>query len=128
MHLKITLYGDARTKKNSQIPVTVKGRGGKSYTKLLPSKAYTQYEADCLRQITGDKKLDIDYPVNVQCVYYMKTRRRADLVNLEEGTLDLLVHAGVLHDDNSGVVATMDGSRVEYDKVNPRVEVTITDS
>lgn len=125
--LVLVLLGDPRTKKNSQRPVPVKNkRTGKSYTKLLPSAAYEQYEEDCIIQITGDKKLDIDWPVNVKCVYYMRTHRACDLVNLQEGTLDLLVHAGVLQDDNYKIVASMDGSRVLYDKKNPRVEITIT--
>lgn len=125
----ITLYGDPRSKKNSQRPVPITDkRTGKTYTKLLPSAAFEKYEKDCIRQITGDKKRDISQPVNVCCTYYMQTVRAVDLVNLQEGTLDLLVHAGVLHDDNRNIVASMDGSRVLYDKRNPRVEITITDA
>lgn len=33
---------------------------------------------------------------------------------------------GVIKDDNSRIVAGHDGSRVLYDKENPRVEITIT--
>ena len=127
--MRITLYGDPRSKKNSQRPVPITDkRTGKTYTKLLPSAAFEKYEKDCIRQITGDKKRDISQPVNVCCTYYMQTVRAVDLVNLQEGTLDLLVHAGVLHDDNRNIVASMDGSRVLYDKRNPRVEITITDA
>ena len=125
--LMLTLYGQPRTKKNSGRIIDVHGKDGKNFRKLLPSEAYAQYEKDCAWQITGDKKQDIDWPVNVKCVYYMKTRGICDLVNLQEGTLDLLVHAGVLHDDNHKIVVSMDGSRVLYDKKNPRVEITITD-
>lgn len=119
--LEFTLYGQPITKKNSQRLVN---RGG--YTKPIPSEAYEQYATDCLWQIRGPQRLGIDYPVNVECVYYMQTRRAVDLTNLEEATDDILVAAGVLKDDNCKILATHDGSRVLYDKQNPRVEITIT--
>ena len=118
--MRITLTGNPATKKNSQRIVHT-GR----YMKLLPSKAYVAYEKDCLKQIAGDVRLGIDYPVNVQCTYFMKTRRKVDLTNLMEATHDILVKAGVLSDDNSNVITSVDGSRVKYDKDNPRVEIVI---
>ena len=57
----------------------------------------------------------------------MPTHRRVDQVNLLEATLDILVEYGVLADDNSNIVVSHDGSRVLYDKNNPRTEITITD-
>lgn len=39
---------------------------------------------------------------------------------------DALVAAGVLADDNSQIIVSHDGSRVLYDKDNPRTEVTIS--
>lgn len=119
--MTITLYGDPRTKKNSLRIV----RTGK-YSKVLPSKAYTQYEADCLRQMLFDPARLINTPVNVRCLYFMKTRRKVDLGNLQAATLDILVKGLVLADDNSNVVKAMDGSRVFTDKDNPRVEIEIT--
>ena len=67
----------------------------------------------------------IDEPVNVQMRFFMPTKRRVDLVNLENACLDILVRAGVLQDDNHNIVYSMDGSRVFYDKENPRTEVEI---
>lgn len=118
--MTIILLGDPRTKKNSQRLVHLGSR-------MIPltSKAYSEYERDCLAQITGDKKKLIDCPVNVRCEYYMGTRRKVDLVNLLEATCDILVEAGVLVDDNSRIIAGHDGSRVHYDKQNPRVEIEI---
>lgn len=66
-------------------------------------------------------------PLNMQCVYYMPTRHRVDLVNLLEATCDILVAADVIEDDNCKIIASHDGSRVLYDKTNPRVEITLTD-
>jgi len=56
----------------------------------------------------------------------MPTRRRVDLTNLLEAIDDVLVHYGVLSDDNSSIIVSHDGSRVLYDKARPRTEVTIT--
>ena len=67
----------------------------------------------------------INEPINVKAVFYMPTRRRVDLVNLQEALLDVLVHYRVIDDDNCSIVATMDGSCVKYDKNRPRTEVTI---
>lgn len=74
------------------------------------------------------KGAKIHDPVNVKGVYYMPTRHRVDLCNLLEATCDILTHYGVLEDDHSRIVASHDGSRVRYDKDNPRVEITITES
>lgn len=56
----------------------------------------------------------------------MDTRRRVDLTNLTQAADDILVESGFFTDDCSAVIAAHDGSRVLYDKVNPRTEVTIS--
>lgn len=71
------------------------------------------------------KDQPINYPVNIKCIYYRGDRRKTDLVNLENGTLDLLVESKILEDDNYKIVQSMDGSRVFFDKENPRVEIYI---
>lgn len=118
--MKIVLYGDPRTKKNSAR--ILKSRSGGRF--VAPSKAYVDYETDCLRQIKRPRS-PISARVNVRCVYYMATRRKVDLANLIEATCDILVKAKVLADDNSQIVAAHDGSRVDYDKKNPRAEIWI---
>jgi Holliday junction resolvase RusA-like endonuclease len=55
----------------------------------------------------------------------MPTQRRVDLANLIEALQDILVAAHVLADDNCKIVVSTDGSRVFYDKSNPRTEVEI---
>lgn len=109
-----------RTKKNHSQVITVGGR-----PRVIPSKQYTQFEKDCGYYIPN-KNANIDTPVNVKCVYYMDTHRRVDLLNLMGATMDILVHYGVIADDNSKIVVSHDGSRVDYDKANPRTEITIT--
>ena len=107
------------SKKNSNQIVKVRGR-----YMVIPSKRYKDFEKACKPYIQGTEP--IDYPVNVCCIYYMPTRRRCDLVNLQEATLDVLVKYKVLADDNSNIVVSMDGSRVYYDRDEPRTEITIT--
>ena len=112
------------TKKNHQQIFYTKVKGSsRKIPRVVPSKQYRQYEADCEPYMPVMKP--IDYMVNVQCVYYMPTRRRVDLVNLLESTLDILVKYGVLEDDNSNIVACHDGCRVAYDKEHPRTVITI---
>lgn len=106
------------TKKNSQRIVV--GKNGKPM--IIPSKAYKQYEKDAILFL---RPLGIDYPVNIKCLFYMKTRRRVDLTNLLEAIDDIMVKAGTIKDDNCEIVAGHDGSRVYYDKENPRTEIYI---
>lgn len=112
---------EPRTKKNSQQIITVHGR-----PIIIPSKQYKAYEKDATIYLLKDAP-HIDYPVNVECHFYMGTRRRVDLNNLLECATDVLVNAGVLEDDNSNIVVSHDGSRVHYDKENARTEIFITE-
>ena len=117
--MKITIQLNPVTKKNSQQIIKIKNR-----YMIIPSKQYKQYEKE-VKQFMPDIKT-INYPVNVKCLYYMKTKRKVDLNNLLEATTDVLVKYKVLEDDNSKIVVGHDGSRVLYDKDNPRTEIIIT--
>lgn len=61
----------------------------------------------------------------VATVFYMPTRRKVDLTNLMEAAHDTLVAAKILADDNNTIIVSVDGSRVLYDKENPRTEIII---
>lgn len=119
MHITIPI--EPRTKKTHQRIIQCKGR-----PLVIPSKEYKQYEKDCAAFIPQMPFQTFDCPVNVECVYYMRTHRRVDLTNLLQCTMDVLVKYGILQDDNSNIVVSMDGSRVEYDKEAPRTEIEIT--
>ena len=69
--------------------------------------------------------LCIKVPVNIKAIYYVGDRRRRDLVGLHQALQDMLVKYEVLKDDCGSIVATLDGSKIIYDKHNPRTEVTI---
>ena len=109
------------TKKNSQRIVVSGGR-----RMILPSAAYKEYEQNAMLFLP---KCDtISRPVEVTALFYMPTRRRVDLTNLLEALDDVLVAGGVLADDCSEIIVSHDGSRVHYDKNNPRTEVTIKEA
>lgn len=120
--VKIVFYGNPRSKKNSS-QIVMNPKTKRPF--IIPSKQYKAYEQECIRQI-GLNSTPIVYPVNVCCMYYMGTRRKIDISNLNSSIHDILVRANVLADDNRDIVAGTDGSRVLYDKANPRVEITIS--
>lgn len=91
---------------------------------IIQGKRYREYEKECGWFIQG-KGEKINEPVTVKCLFYMPTKRRVDLTNLLNAILDILVKYEVIADDNSNIVYSVDGSRVLYDKENPRCEITI---
>lgn len=120
--IKYTIPIPPITKKNSQ-RILINRSTGKPF--IAPSRQYKQYEAEAVWYLRPAPKQPIDYPVNLKAMFYMPAHRRVDLVNLQEALLDVMVNAGILSDDSSKVVASMDGSRVLYDKDAPRTEVEI---
>ena len=119
--IKITIPIPPITKKNSQRILT-NNKTRKMF--IAPSEQYKQYEQKALWLIP--KRETIDTPVNVKCLFYMPTKRKCDLTNLLEAVDDILVKARVLADDNYTIIESHDGSRVYYDKENPRTEIYIT--
>lgn len=109
------------SKKNSQ-QILVNKKTGRPF--ISPSKKYKEYEKAAGWFIPKPEE-PIDYPVNVQCLFYMPTKRKCDLTNLLEAIDDVMVKYGLLADDNFSIIESHDGSRVLYDKENPRTEVTI---
>lgn len=123
--IEITVPLAPVTKKNS-MRIMHSSKTGKPF--IMPSQKYMDYEAEAVWhcKIATLRRL-IEDPVEVKCLFYMPTRRRVDLTNLLESIDDVLVKPGVLKDDHSGIIVSHDGSRVLYDKDNPRTEVYIAD-
>lgn len=118
---ELVIYGRPTTKKNSSRVVR---NGG--YTRVLPSKAYTAYEADALKQLAFyRKRCYVAGLVEVSCKYYMPDKRWwPDLVGLLQATSDILTKANIIDDDSH--IVNYDGSEiVGLDKGNPRVEISI---
>ncbi len=124
MDLELNIRLTPVSKKNHSM--IVKGKGGRPL--LLPSKQYRDYEQAAITILRDQWHGDpIEDPVNVEMIFFMPTRRRCDLVNMQEACLDVLVRAGVLKDDCSSIVVRMDGSEVKHDKEDPRTEIRISE-
>lgn len=121
--IKYTIPLPPVTKKNSMQIVQNK-KTGRPF--LLPSAKYRAYEKEAAWFLKPLPSRPIDYPVNIECRFYLPTRRRTDLTNLLEAADDLMVNAGIIEDDHYGIVAAHDGSRCFWDKENPRTEIVIT--
>lgn len=123
--IEITVPLAPITKKNSMRIVRNRKTGKR---RIMPSQQYMDYEAEAVWYCIGaGVRCPIEEPVEVKCLFYMPTRRKVDLTNLLESIDDVLVRAGVLGDDHCGIIVSHDGSRVLYDKDNPRTEVYIAD-
>jgi Holliday junction resolvase RusA-like endonuclease len=122
--IKFTIPGTPITKKNSS--QIFRTRNGTPF--VTTSKQYKEYARNTVFVCEDKIPIGIDYPVNVKCIYYMPTKRKVDLCNLLSATCDILVEYEILADDNSNIVISHDGSRVTYDKQNPRCEVEICKS
>lgn len=122
--IKFTIPLQPISKKNSQ-QIAVNRNTGRPF--IVPSKPYKEYEAAAMWYIKVIPRpaTPIDYPVNVKCLFYMGTHRKCDLTNMLESIDDVMVKAGLLADDNFKIIESHDGSRVLYDKANPRTEVVI---
>ena len=120
--ISFTLRLPPISKKNSQ-QILINRATGRPF--IMPSKQYRDYEKNSLLFIPILKK-PIDYACNVKCLFYMSTRRKCDLTNLLEAIDDIMVKSGLLADDNFTIIESHDGSRVFYDKENPRTEVYIS--
>ena len=117
--IRFTIPLDPKSKKNSQKIVRFGNRYG-----LTQSDIYKRYERECEQFIPKNVGV-ITRPCNVKVLFYRQTKRKIDLSNLQAAIDDILVKYGVLSDDNRDIVAGHDGSAVFYDKLNPRLEITI---
>lgn len=110
--------------KKSNMKLVMRGR------KLvrIPTANYTSWATKAREQIEEQMTVaqPIDYPINLQCLFFMNTAGVVDLSALYEGIQDELVKCGVLSDDNYKIVASHDGSGVFVDRDDPRMEITIT--
>lgn len=119
--MKFTIKLPPVSKKNSQ-QILINKSTGKPF--IMPSKKYKEYEKEAGWFIPKIKE-PICYPVNVKALFYMPTRRKCDLTNMLEAVDDIMVKYGLIADDNYTIIASHDGSRVLYDKENPRTEIEI---
>jgi Holliday junction resolvase RusA-like endonuclease len=121
MRIEFTIPLPPITKKNHQ-QIVNNPKTGKPF--VIPSRQYKEYEKSAMWFIPRPQK-PIDIPVNVKCLFYLPTKRKGDLTNYLEAIDDVMVKVGLLEDDNYTIIQSHDGSRVLYDKANPRTEIII---
>ena len=119
--IEINIPVNPRSKKNSQEIVFNKKIG---HRMVIQNKRYTEFEKQCKEYLPKLEK-PIDYPINLQCKFYVCDARKRDLANYLEAIQDVLVKYNILEDDNYNIVSSIDGCSMEIDREKPRVEITI---
>lgn len=124
--IKFTIPVHPVTKKNSQQIIT-NPKTGRPF--LIPSKQFREFEKECAPYFREVKKQTgpVNFPINSECVFYVSKHLKYDLTNLLEAVDDAMVTSGLLIDDNRDIIAAHDGSRVYFDKQNPRIEIELTE-
>lgn len=120
---------DPRTKKNH---MTIAGKGpkcpkcGKRQRQYVRQGApNTKFAFEAARFLNPKPAQPYDGELHIIYKLYMQTRRRVDDLNLYASLDDLLVSGGIIKDDCIKYIRNRDGSRVDYDKENPRAEIYI---
>ena len=122
--IRLTIYGQPVSKKNSMQMARVRGR-----LFPVPSKSYRRWmtlaKQQVAEQIAGIDGLPIGLPVRLTILAYRHTKRKIDLSNIYAAVEDMLQKYGVLKDDAQ--VESHDGSRKFYGvaKEVARVEIEI---
>jgi hypothetical protein len=124
-----TIPIDPRTKKNSH---RISGCGkrcpvcGKYERQFVRNgSTTTDFSFKAAKYLTSKPKQPLEGPVQLVYRIYTGTWHRKDDLNLYEALDDILVKEGILKDDDRKTIRSRDGSRVLYDKDNPRAEIYI---
>ena len=120
---------DPKTKKNShriagcgkRCPVC--GKYAKQFVRN--GDRTTEYAFSAAQYLRPKPKQPLDEPIHIVYRLYTQTHHRKDDLNLFEALDDILVKEGILKDDDTKTIRSRDGSRVLYDKENPRTEIYI---
>lgn len=120
---------DPRSKKNAhrisgcgkRCPVC--GKYAKQF--IRNGKTTTDYAFKAVKYLQPKPTKPITGPVQLVYKLYTGTWHRKDDLNLYEALDDILVSSGILKDDDRKTIRSRDGSRVLYDKENPRAEIYI---
>lgn len=121
MIIKIPMM--CRSKKNSQ-KIIVNPRTKKLM--IIQSDLYKQFERECGYFLNRYSGMNIDYPINLKCTFYVGDKRKRDLTNLENAIADILVYYDILQDDNYNIIESWDGSRIIYQKDRNEIIIEIT--
>ena len=120
---------DPRAKKNSH---RIAGSGprcpmcGKFQKQFIRNgSTATDFAFRAAKYLNPKPKAPIGGEVHLIYRVYTATWHKKDDLNLYEALDDILVKEKILLDDNRKIIRSRDGSRVLYDKDNPRAEIYI---
>lgn len=121
--MKIEIPLLARSKKNSQ---RIIWNNKTKKPMIIQSKEYLNFERECSYFLLKYKNNNINYPINLKCLFFVSDKRRRDLTNLENAIADILVKYKVIEDDNYNIIQSWDGSRILYKKdEEPKIIIEI---
>lgn len=91
----------------------------------FPNASWAKWRDAAVREIASQRQGSAQYTeaVNVRLDYYAEDRRRRDMPAIVDAIFHVLEKAGVVKDDT--LLWITESSR-NYDKANPRAEITIT--
>lgn len=147
--IKIIIPGNAINKKSThKMSLYMKDKHGRRIPRKFPvyyySEAWKKWGQKAIVVCNRYKALhpEIAFPItermNLKVLFYMDKIIKIDLSAMYEGIQDVLAgNAGVgklepsiyqiIEDDSIRFIGSHDGSRVFYDKINPRTEVYLTE-
>jgi len=137
VRLRLVIWGPPRTKKTSNQGVRTgrvcpvcKLRSGA--IRVFPSKAWRKWVEKALVTVTtsnGNRDLRSiqpgalpDQPYQCEAIFY-RDADRGDLIGFEQGLADFLEKREIITNDKW--IRSWDGSRLDIDRAQPRVELTI---
>jgi Holliday junction resolvase RusA-like endonuclease len=93
---------------------------------IIQSQQYLIFEQNCAIFLKKYAR-HITTPINLKCTFFVPDKRKRDVVNLLNAIQDVLVKYDVLADDNYNIVASVDGTRIKYQKGREETVIVITD-
>lgn len=117
--MNLTILGPPVTKSNHQKIIQVRGR-----PMVIQSAPYRKWEKSALEQLARLLPLApaTAAPVSLKAIFY-RERRTGDLGNYLKALCDVIERAGLIENDR--LIHSFDGSRLAWDKTNPRVEFEV---
>jgi Holliday junction resolvase RusA-like endonuclease len=123
----IVIHGQTMVKKNSR---RVFKQG--NFIRNLPSEAFEKWEKKALIELKANyKPVKLNYPIYMHYRIFRQSKHQADLSNLIEGSNDVLQKVGLIAEDNYAHLIPVwysEYASLEFDKANPRIILTLTDS
>ena len=126
MTMMFQIIGHPRTKKTSQRIVRAGGR-----PRIIPSKETAEWSNHAILQLRSQlhryrgNTFHDRQRWNLRAVFYRRQETTADLIGHLQALCDVLEAAEVVSNDRW--IRGVDGSRLDVDQKNPRVEITLTE-